>query len=591
MENLSIQRSSLVEAASFVPEKPATTMISPHSESLLVHFRRAECLKRESVDFLSMDLNKRQLCDLELLLNRAFYPLEGYLSLQDYENVLDHMRLCDGTIWPMPVCLDVGEAFAQRLQRGQRIAIRDEEGFMLAILNVEDVWKSDKPREALAVFGCADPERHPGVRHLFEEVNEWYVGGKLEGIQLPLHHDFPELRLTSSDSHRIFSQRGWRNVIGFQTEKHLHCAHMEMIRLAAREAGASIFIQPSVGQPRSGELDHFALVRCYQGFSGKFPRNMVQLGLIELATRRAGPREALWKAIVRKNYGCTHFIVSEDQSDPFVDHGGRDRFYPRGSAQEMVQQYESEIGIKMVPLKKMVYVEELAQYIPEDEVKQGMQVREISSSELGRRLEMGLEIPEWFSFPEVVTELRKAYPPRHRQGFTVFITGLSGAGKSTLAKILYVKFMETNGRPVTLLDGDVVRKNLSSELTFSRDHRNLNIQRIGFVAAEITKNGGIAICAPIAPYEESRRRAREMVRQYGGFIEVYLSTPLSVCEARDRKGIYLKARKGIMKGVTGIDDPYIPPSSPALTIDTSKVTPAEATQEVMLYLEEQGYIR
>jgi sulfate adenylyltransferase len=284
-------------------------------------------------------------------------------------------------------------------------------------------------------------------------------------------------------------------------------------------------------------------------------------------------------------------MVADDQDDPFAHSGSTERFYTRGLAQDMVQRFEDETGIRMAPLRKMVYVEDKAQYIPETEVEEGMAVKRISSSELKRRLELGLDIPGWFSFPEVVAELRKAYPPRHEQGFTVFMTGLSGAGKSTVAKILYVKFMEMRDRPVTLLDGDIVRKNLSSELSFSREHRNLNIQRIGFVASEITKNGGIALCAPIAPYEESRCVVREMVSQYGGFIEVYMSTPLDVCEQRDRKGMYAKARKGVMKGVTGIDDPYIPPSNPEIVIDTSGLTPTEAAQEVMLFLEEQGYIR
>jgi sulfate adenylyltransferase len=571
-------------------ERTPESISSSYSESLLVHFRRVESLKSESSEFHSVDLNKRQLCDLELLLNRAFYPLEGYLSRSDYESVLDTMRLQDGTLWPIPVCMDVTEAFAQKLERGGPLAIRDEEGCMLAVMQVEDIWQCDKRREALAVYGTDDPEKHPGVRRLLEDVRPWYIGGKLEGIQLPHHYDFPELRLTPSDMTRLFIQRGWRNVIGFETAKHLHCAHHEMIRHASREAGASILVQPAVGS-RTDDMDYFSLLRCYQAFAGRFPKNMIQLGLIPMAPRQAGPREALWKAIIKRNFGCTHFIVADDLGDPFVDEGSGERFYPRGAAQKLVHEHENEIGIKMVPMKRMVYVEDKAQYVPESEVQPGMVVKRISSTELKRRLETGAEIPEWFSFPEIVAELRKAYPSRHQQGLTVFFTGLSGAGKSTLAKILLVRFLEMNNRPVSLLDGDIVRKNLSSELTFSKEHRNLNIQRIGFVASEITKNGGIAICAPIAPYEESRRKAREMVSRYGGFIEVHVSTPLEVCEQRDRKGIYAKARMGIMKGVTGIDDPYETPACPEIRIDTSELTPTEAVQNIMLFLEEQGYVR
>ena len=562
-----------------------------YSESLLVHFRRIESLKEEALGYPSVNLNKRQLCDLELLLNRAFYPLTGYLSRKDYERVLDEMRLADGTVWPMPVCLDVSEALARGLEVGQPLALRDEEGFMLAVLTVRDIWKPDKKREAVRVFGTEHPEKHIGVRDLYEQVGPWYVGGSLEGIHLPMHYDFKELRLTPAETHRRFSQNGWRHVIGFQTEKHLHCAHKEMTLKAAREAGASILLQPVVGLTHPGDLDHYTQVRCYQEIVKQYPKNMIMLSLIPLAMRKAGPREALWQAIIRKNYGCSHFMVAGDHGDPFANNSTQERFYPLHAAQELVQAYEGETNIKMVPLKKMVYVEERAEYIPEDQVEPGMNVKEISSSELRRRLENGLEIPAWFSYPEVVAELRQAYPPRSEQGFTVFITGLSGAGKSTLAKVLMVKFMEMRDRPVTLLDGDIVRRNLSSELTFSKEHRNLNITRIGFVASEITKNGGIALCAPIAPYEESRRQNRELISGYGGYIEVYLSTPLTVCEQRDRKGLYAKARAGKMKGVTGVDDPYVAPCEAEITIDTSEVSPDEAAQEVLLYLEEKGYIR
>ncbi len=553
-----------------------------YSESLLVHFRRIEDLKSASLEYPSIDLNKRQLCDLELLLNRAFYPLAGYLNQQNYESVLEHMRLSDGTVWPMPICLDVSQKMAQSIEKGMRIALRDEEGFMLAVLTVEDTWQPDKRHEAISVFGMKDPERHPGIRFLYNKVEKWYVGGSLEGVQLPIHYDFKALRLTPSKTHVRFFQKGWRKVAGFQTEKNLHCAHKEMTLRAAREVGASIFLQPVVGLTHHGDIDHYTRVYCYQEIVKKYPPNMAMLGLIPMAMRMAGPREALWQAIIRKNYGCSHFIVADDQGDPFANNGTGNRFYPLHSAQEMVEEYEEETGIKMVSLKKVVYVEDKARYIPVDEVEPGMKVKNISSSELRRRLESDLDIPAWFSYPEVVKELRWAYPPRSKQGFTIFLTGLSGAGKSTIAKGLMVKFMEMRDRPVTLLDGDIVRKNLSSELGFSKEHRNLNITRIGFVASEITKNGGIAICAPIAPYEESRRQVRELIGQCGGFIEVYVSTPLEVCMQRDRKGVYAKARAGKIKGFTGVDDPYISPSSPEIIIDTTEMSPEEGAQKVSL---------
>jgi len=561
-----------------------------YSESLIVHFRRAEQLRAEAVELTSLDLNARQLYDLEALLNRGCYPLSGYLEQDDYEHVLKDMRLADGTVWPMPICLDVSESFAAGLVTGQRLALNDEEGFLLALLTVTDVWCPDKDKEAHAVYGTTDATVHPGAKIFYEQVGNWYVGGTLEGVTLPIHYDFRDLRLTPSETHRRFLQYGWRRVLGFHTREYLNCAHREMVLAAAREVGASIFLHPAVGLEYPGNMEHYTHVHCYQEFVHQFPKNMILLGIIPMMERYAGPREALWHAMVRKNYGCSHFMVAEDHGDPFVGTGKR-LYYPRGEAQELVASFAQETGIAMVPERPMGYVEEKAQYVFFDELEDPAVAKDINSEEFKRRLEWGLEIPAWYSYPEVVAELRRAFPPRSKQGFTLFLTGLSGSGKSTIAKVLMVRFMEMRDRPVTLLDGDIVRKNLSSELTFSKEHRDLNVTRIGFVASEITKNGGIALCAPIAPYEEPRRKNRELISRYGGYVEIHVATPLEVCEQRDRKGLYAKARAGLVKGVTGVSDPYVPPENPELTIDTTKMTPAEAVQEIFLYLEEQGYIQ
>jgi sulfate adenylyltransferase len=559
-----------------------------YSESLLVHFRRVEDLRLKALEYASLDLNPRQLSDMELLLNRAFYPLTGFMNQRDYESVVEEMRLQDGTVWPMPICLDASEEFVQRIKPGQVLALNDSEGFLLATMVVGDIWQPDKKKEAQMVYGTDDPALHPGVQQLYDQVGDWYIGGAVEGISLPIHYDFRDLRLTPSETHRRFTQYGWRRVLGFHTEEYLHCAHREMVLASAREIGASIFLHPVVGLEAPGSMDHYTHVRCYQQFVKKFPSNMIMLGLTPLTERWAGPREALWHAIIRKNFGCSHFMVADDHGDPFA-RNGRELFYPLHAAQRMVDQFSAQTGIGMVPQEKMGYLEKKAQYVFLKDVDE-QEVKSISSPELRRRLEWGLEIPEWFSYPEVVEELRKSFPPRSKQGFTVFLTGLSGSGKSTIAQVLMVKFMEMRDRPVTLLDGDIVRKNLSSELTFSQKHRNLNVTRIGFVASEITKNRGIALCAPIAPYEESRQANRALISRYGGYVEVFVSTPLEVCEQRDRKGLYAKARAGKIKGVTGVSDPYIPPSNPELTLDTSIMTPAEAVQEILLYLEEQGYL-
>jgi len=564
-------------------------MNSYHSESLLVHFRRIETLRAEALDLQFIDLSPRQLCDLELLLNRGFYPLAGYLNKKEYDSVVSTMRLPGGEVWPMPINLDVRDTIAQTISKGERIALNDGEGFLLAIMTVDDVWQPDKAVEAKAIYGTDDPTQHPGVRQLYDRNENWYIGGSLEGVSLPIHYDFRELRLTPSETARTFSMNGWRRVLGFHTDDYLHCAHREMVMNAAREHSAALFLQPVADLTHPGALEYYTQIRCYQAFASKFPGNMLKLGLTPFASRKAGPIEALWQAITRKNFGCSHFMVAADHADPFKRGTSNGHFYPLGGAQELVAQYAEETGIEMVPQQTMGYQQSTKKYIVLDG-QNNSDVATISSSELQHKILKGEEIPEWFSYSEVVAELQKSFPPRSKQGFTVFFTGFSGSGKSTIAKVLLVKFMEMNDRPVTLLDGDIVRQNLSSELSFSKEHRNLNVTRIGFVASEITKNGGIALCAPIAPYEESRQANRELISSYGGYIEVHIATPLEVCEQRDRKGLYAKARTGKVKGVTGITDPYINPSHPELTIDTSNMTPMEAVQEILLHLEEQRYL-
>ena len=549
----------------------------------------AEAVKRGSGGRKSWDLTERQLCDLELLLNGGFSPLEGFLGRDDYEAVLTGMRLADGTLWPIPITLDVTPAFAEQLELGETIDLRDREGVLNAVMTVTDRWQPDKRAEAIAVFG-ADDKAHPAVRYLHDHAGGVYLGGRVQGIEAPMHYDFKHLRDTPQELRDRFRKLGWRRVIAFQTRNPMHRAHQELTFRAAQAAEANLLIQPVVGMTKPGDVDHFTRVRCYEKLLGHYPDQTTALSLLPLAMRMAGPREAVWHAIIRKNYGCTHLIVGRDHAGPGNDSSGKP-FYGPYAAQELFAQHQDELDITMVPFPNLVYSESRVQYVAEDQVEPGEQVLSLSGTELRRRLQEGLEIPEWFSFPEVVEELRRTHPPRHRQGFTVFFTGLSGSGKSTIANALLVKLLELGGRPVTLLDGDHVRKHLSSELGFSREHRDLNIQRIGYVASEITKNGGIAICAPIAPYAATRQKVRDMIEPVGGFLEIHVATSIEVCEARDRKGLYAKARAGIIKEFTGISDPYEVPERPEMRIDTGELTPDLAAHRILIKLESLGFIR
>ena len=556
---------------------------------LYVSSDSAQKLKVEAGNLPSWDLTPRQICDLELLMNGGFYPLRGFLSEADYDGVVANMRLADGTLWPMPINLDVSEDFAAKVEPGQDIALRDQEGVILAILSVTDKWVPNKSTEAVGVFG-ADDVAHPAVNYLHHKAGPVYLGGPVTGIQQPVHYDFKGRRDTPNELRAYFRKLGWKRVVAFQTRNPLHRAHQELTFRAAREAQANLLIHPTVGMTKPGDVDHFTRVRCYEAVLDKYPAATTHLSLLGLAMRMGGPREALWHAIIRKNHGLTHFIVGRDHAGPGKNSQGKD-FYGPYDAQELVRKHQAEVGIEMVDFKQMVYVQEKAQYFPVDEVPEGSTVLDISGTELRRRLREGLEIPDWFSFPEVVQELRRTSPPRAKQGFTVFFTGLSGSGKSTIANALMVKLMEMGGRPVTLLDGDVVRKHLSSELGFSKEHRDINIKRIGYVASEITKNGGIALCAPIAPYTATRRAVREMIESYGAFVEVHVATSLEECERRDRKGLYKLAREGKIKEFTGISDPYEAPEHPELRVDTENVDVDSCAHQVILKLESMGLIR
>jgi sulfate adenylyltransferase len=567
------------------------TMIQPHGGSLvnlLVDEQRAAKLKEFVLNIPDITLNDRQLCDLELLATGAFSPLTGFMTRSDYESVLDRMRLQNDILWPIPICLDVDELQARNLEAGQSVALRDPEGYLLALMHIEDIWQVDPQKEALRVFGTSD-RSHPGADYLFNHGRHYYLGGKLEVLSLPLHFDFKKLRLTPSEIRTALKKLGWKRMTAFLTRNPIHRPQFEMTINAMRQAKANLLLLPIAGMTKPGDFDHYTRVRCYRQVVRNYPPDSHLLSLLPLAMRLSGPREAVLHAIVSKNYGCTHFIAGRDHASPGADRNGQP-YYESDEAVKLAEAHSQEIGISIIPFTEMVYLPFEDEYRCADQVPESTQFISLSGSDIRKRIRSGRRIPEWATFPGVIEELQKAYPPPRKQGFTVFFTGLSGAGKSTIAKILYARFLEIGDRPVTLLDGDIVRHNLSNELSFSKEHRDINVRRISFVASEITKNRGIAICAPIAPYAATRKEIRQTIENYGGFTEVHVATPLEVCEKRDRKGMYAKARAGLIKGYTGIDDPYEIPESPEVRIDTTDCAPDEAAQEIMLYLQHKGFI-
>jgi sulfate adenylyltransferase len=555
---------------------------------LVVPAARAAELRELSVTWPNWRLSRRQLCDLELLAGGGFSPLRGFLGEADYGSVCQTMRLADGRLWPIPITLDLPDAVL-RATETKPLALRDTQGVMLAALHVDEAWRPDRVSEAAAVFGTTDP-LHPGVEHVLRSTHDWYVTGRLEVLQMPEHDNFADLRHTPRELRADFARRGWTRIVAFQTRNPMHRAHHELTLQAVRAADAKLLIHPVVGITKPGDVDYRTRVRCYRALLASYPADTAMLSLLPLAMRMAGPREALWHALVRQNFGATHFIVGRDHAGPGADSSGRP-FYGRYAAQQLVARHQAELGVQVLPFGQMCYVEGAGGYLTEEDVPAGARIATISGTELRRRLVEGRELPAWFTPPEVAAELRRAFPPRAEQGFTVFFTGLSGAGKSTIASALCAALQERAGRHVTLLDGDVVREHLSSELTFSRADRDRNVRRIGFVAAEVTKSGGIAICAPIAPYDAARRDVRRMVGVGGGFVLVHVRTPIGICERRDRKGLYAKARLGLLPDFTGVTDPYEEPTDADLVVDGHGTSPQTVAVRIVDFLEERGYLQ
>ncbi len=552
----------------------------------IVDSERAEVLKQIAMNLPDITLNDYQICDLELLATGVFSPLKGFAVRADYESILDRSCLQDNTIWPIPICLDVPETLARNLEAEQSVALRDPEGFLLAVLHIEDIWQPNKKLEAEKVYGSVDLS-HPGVHYLTQNTGDFYIGGTVEVISPPLHFDFKQLRLTPAEIRNLYKKLGWQRVVGFQTRNVIHRPQFEVTLEAMKQAKANLLLLPIDGMTMTGDFDYFTRVRCLREIMRHYPPESFLMTLLPLYMRLAGPREAVLNTIIAKNFGCTHFVIGHSHAEPRNSGEG---FYDSAQTRQFAEEMSQQIGVSIISFDEMVYLPFEDEYRPKTSVEDGVQTISLTGSDIRDRIKTGRKVPDWASFPGVIDELKRAYPPPRRQGFTLFLTGLSGAGKSTIARVLYSKVLEIGDRPVTLLDGDIVRRNLSSELKFSKEHRDINVRRIGFVASEITKNRGIAICAPIAPYASTRREIRSAIEAYGGFIEIHVATPIEECEKRDRKGMYAKARAGMIKGFTGVDDPYEIPADPELRIDTSNITPDEAAQEILLYLGRKGYI-
>jgi sulfate adenylyltransferase len=520
----------------------------------------------------TIELSQRLMCDLELLLIGAFAPLEGFLTEKDYKSVVSKMRLSTGELWPMPIVLPINGKTKEKIKHEESVVLTDSYGRHIARLTVQDIYKPNIERECVKVYG-ADDMNHPYVqvvRGYGDKNDVWYVGGRVECISMPPHYDFEDIRLTPDQTKIFFAENGWDTVVGFQTRNPMHKSHYELTKYALSQTGddnAKVLIHPIVGVTQECDVDYYTRVKCYKLILKQYPENTAKLSLLPLSMRMAGPREAMWHALIRKNYGCTHFVVGRDHAGPSSKRADGQPFYDPYAAHELLEEHGEEIGIQIIKSKMIVYVEDLQEYRAIDQVPKGMKTLAISGTEQRRRLRAGEEIPEWFTYPEIVTQLRESIVPMNKRGFCIYFVGLSGAGKTTLSNAVRAKLLERTDRPVTVLDGDIVRKNLSKGLGFSKEDRSTNVRRIGYVASEVVKHRGIALCANIAPYKEDRDFNRKIISKQGGYIEVFMDTPLDICERRDVKGLYKKAREGIIKQFTGISDPFEEPDDSEIVIN------------------------
>jgi sulfate adenylyltransferase len=563
-------------------------LVTPYGGKLVDLFvnKPIDVLKDYASRLYSVQLSERQVCDLELMVTGGFSPLDRFMGQADYTSVLHDLRLANGKLFPLPITLSVEPGPTIHLD--QDIALRDSKNELLAIMTIEEVYEWSLSEVARTVLGTDDP-RHPLVAEMYR-WGKLNISGPIEAIKLPRHYDFQELRLTPSQVRARLEVLGHRNVIAFQTRNPLHRAHEELTKHAIQDLDGVLLLHPAVGLTKPGDVDHYTRVRTYKAMAaGYYDSKRILLSLLPLAMRFAGPREALWHALIRRNYGANHMILGRDHASPGLNSSGQ-RFYQPYDAQALVEQFSEEVGISVLAFRELVYVPEEDRYEELSKLSAKTRTVSLSGSQVREEyLHRGKRLPEWFTRPEVAEILEEAYPPRHKQGVCVWFTGLSCAGKSTTAEIL-TEFLLENGRQVTLLDGDVVRTHLSHGLGFSKEDRDVNVRRIAFVAAEIVRHGGTVVCAAVSPYRATRNDARNMVGE-GHFIEVFVDTPLAVCEQRDTKGMYAKARRGEITNFTGIGDVYEIPQHAEVVLDAVTRTPEENARLVLNCLEANGLIR
>ncbi|MBN1668055.1 MAG: bifunctional sulfate adenylyltransferase/adenylylsulfate kinase [Anaerolineales bacterium] len=553
--------------------------------NLIIAGEAREALKEAANRYPSIQISDRSLHDLELLAVGGYSPLDRFMGKEDYQRVLTEMRLADGTLFPIPITLTIKKEDLPT--RAEWIALRDSRNYLIAAMRIEEVFTWDPQREQRLVLGTTDV-RHPLVSEM-EQWGDLCISGELQVINPPVYYDFVDLRRSPAEVRALLEAKGHANVVAFQTRNPMHRIHEELTKRAAAEVGGSLLIHPVVGLTKPGDVDHFTRVRVYKALvENYYDRENTELSLLPLAMRMAGPREAVWHAIIRRNYGANHFIVGRDHAGPGNDSSGKP-FYGPYEAQDMMQQYADEIGVKMVPFQMLVYLPDEQRYVEVDRVPEGARVSNISGTQVREDyLAKGVLLPEWFTRLETAEILSEVHPPKHKQGLCIWFTGLSGCGKSTIASALIPMLME-HGRQATVLDGDVVRTHLSKGLGFSKEDRDTNILRIGFVAGEIARHNGTVVCAAISPYRATRNEARKMSGD-DRFIEIWVNTPIEVCEQRDIKGLYAKARRGELKGFTGIDDPYEEPVDAELVLDTVDTTPEENARTIIQYLKERGFL-